>query len=50
MIRALTARNVMKVTRYRKDGEAQLESMVRRMETKKGLKSEKGKEVRAGQD
>ena len=33
-IRELTAKNVAKVTRFRKDGEQELEAMVRRLEDK----------------
>ena len=36
-IREITARNVAKVTRFRENGEAELEREVRRLETMKGL-------------
>ncbi|KAF6229604.1 hypothetical protein HO173_011459 [Letharia columbiana] len=39
-IREITARNVAKVTRFREDGEAELEKTVRRLETMKGLGKE----------
>ena len=39
-IRDVTARNVAKVTRFRKDGERQLEKTVKRLETAEGLKEE----------
>ena len=39
-IREITARNVAKVTRFRENGEAELEKTVRRLETMKGLGGE----------
>lgn len=39
-IREITARNVAKVTRFREDGEEELEKAVRRLETMKGLGKE----------
>ena len=39
-IREITARNVAKVTRFREDGEEELERTVRRLETMKGLGKE----------
>ena len=39
-IREITARNVQKVTRFRRDGEAELEKTIRRLETMKGLGKE----------
>lgn len=39
-IREITARNVAKVTRFRENGEAELEKTVRRLETMKGLGKE----------
>lgn len=39
-IREITARNVAKVTRFREDGEQELEKTVRRLETMKGLGKE----------
>lgn len=43
VIREITARNVAKVTRFREDGEKELEKTVRRLETMKGL-GKKGEE------
>ena len=39
-IRDITARNVAKVTRFREGGEEELEKMVRRLETAKGLEKD----------
>ena len=39
-VREITARNVAKVTRFRENGEAELEKTVRRLETMKGLGGE----------
>ena len=47
-IREITARNVAKVTRFRENGEAELEKTVRRLETMKGLGGEE--EVEAETD
>jgi len=39
-IRDITARNIAKVTRFRENGEEELERMVRRLETQKGWEGE----------
>ncbi len=49
-IREITARNVAKVTRFREDGEAELEKTVRRLETMKGFGKEEKEEKEAEEE
>ena len=48
-VREITARNVAKVTRFRENGEAELEKTVRRLETMKGLGGEDKAEEEIGE-
>lgn len=49
-IRDITARNVAKVTRFREGGEAELEKMVRRLETQKGWEEPEKADVEAAKE